>query len=848
MGNCQLETRYDDDEFVIGDVATKVRYTTSVSTGCCVTTYDRHENGLDHFRKDFAWPEMKKFISRKGNSTNHAHPDAAEKRCQATSAIQQICDAIGKRRYDVSTSSRENKWSVAGSRIVYDSADIGQKMRNDKRKSKDVVTMIDVDYYCDIAKYAPATMLIYTHMPENVAGTTVDGHYYCSCEDGIAELNECVKGGARYKSQLWDFSPDLVMVKNWLSFTIYAVEKLPQPDAQGRYLVGLFPKSTVRIPWWLYDTYFKMCCSRIDWGRTPELSRMENVTQIGDYVVMRTLKQTTDTSSLRHKAIADGHSLTLPTRVIAGLLEHVRAHPKDFGTGMVERTLRNAEIPTDCSDCRLLTAYISHCTGINYKIPEQMVNYQCHGAFKLDNLKPVANLVHEPIVGNVSVAPVDSFNNDEACVKGRLTDVANSINPPRDYYRYRDEFVRLLVPIVGKGGPNDEQKVYAEQNRPRQRARNAKQKINIARNDGVKSFQKKELYSGIKDPRNISTVETSQTVHLSCYTTAFKDDVMMKTPWFMPGYDPKTTSDKICDFVRDARKHGKQIIETDYSRFDGTISRFLREIEFMAMERWVSPARQGELRNLLSFETNQKARTRHGVKYNTRYTRLSGSPLTTIGNSIVNAFVAYCVYRKESKGRNAAMLAWKNIGPKYGDDGLDFAGDFTRVCSSLGLTVKIDVRDDWVSFCGRVFVDPVTTTTSITAPSRILPKIPAVVKNEGDAGRNKILGYLVTEGNVPLVGDYLRALTRIHRYTGELDPARIDDHDLVRRIEAGPYPYQEGDKQKVMQFISDDLGVPLDDVHSVIEKLQRANSREDIRGIRVGASAPILDNALGYLV
>lgn len=829
----------------------------------CVTTIP--ESGLEYMRSSgqALWVHTPAYRGRTdaGNTTNHAHPGAANLRCQATSSLTQFCRAVGRVRFDVSTSRREKQWGreMRSNRLVHDLGDLGRPYQDDSIEPGDIVTMVDVDYYAELRDYAPNPMLIYTSIPHAVAGATRDGYYFCDVKDGKTVMTERVAGGASYVSCLWNYGHDLVYVRKWCSFVIYAVEKVKQPGTQNRYMVGLFPKTIVHMPFWLYTAIsVLMLCPMGKSLDELERDRSTTVSADGMFAVMRHSSQQGDMLSFRHRQNESAHSMVVDQRHVAGLLGHARAHPKEFGTGMVERTVRNAGENTpqlDTTDCRLLTHFISSSIDRPFRLPEQMNNYICKGLDNDPDVKAVARRIHPSIVANVAIAPVNTPNNTKASIQGRILDVANTVVPPKIYEQWRREFIDMMFETEGvdesKGAPVSEVDVYGVQNNARQKLRNKIQQVDVANYERViVSFQKREQYTKISDPRNISTLPTASTIHLSAYCMAFKEDVMNKQHWFVPGKKPHDVATQICEFVKAVRADGEQVVETDYSRFDGTISPFLREIEFMAMLRWIHPEHNGELIKLLEFEVNHPATTSDGeTKYNTRSTRLSGSPLTTIGNSIINAFAAYCCCRKTTSGRKAARRAYDRIGPKYGDDGLDRAGPFEDVARDLGLTIKVETRATHVGFCGRTYIEPLTTLTSITPPTRILPRIPNVVHSDGDAGKNKILGYLVTESQVPLVGDYLRALARVFGYDGSADLETVgDDHDLRHRIQAGPYPYNEEDRDAVISYIADDLSVPADDVYKTIGRLQEVKMLQDFDGILIGDFSPITDSVSGYLV
>ena len=226
------------------------------------------------------------------------------------------------------------------------------------------------------------------------------------------------------------------------------------------------------------------------------------------------------------------------------------------------------------------------------------------------------------------------------------------------------DFVRHLVPIAGTGRPYPLTYVEEQQTKPFQRARNDANRYHDEFTMMVKAFQKKEAYNAPNYPRNISTVPHTQNVKLSSYTYAFKASVLQHVPWYMPTHTPA----EIADAVQNLATSSTELVETDYSKFDGTFLRFMRVcVEFAIYKRWVHLDHLPELTTLLANEIQAPAVTRLGIKYDPDCSRLSGSALTTDGNSIANAFVSYLA------GRVAGMdddEAWSWIGIVYGDDGL----------------------------------------------------------------------------------------------------------------------------------------------------------------------------------
>ena len=171
--------------------------------------------------------------------------------------------------------------------------------------------------------------------------------------------------------------------------------------------------------------------------------------------------------------------------------------------------------------------------------------------------------------------PNRSYNDDLVSITGRVDKVLNDVVPPARYARWADEFVKEVVPLEGCGMPLEIQEIIEKQSRPAQRARSelAKQWIGAVNTVSVQAFMKGESYAKASDPRNISTVGAEHTLQLSAYTYSFKYDHLKDKVWYAPCQGLDVVAARIC-LLAEAYD---RLSETDFSRFDGTISRWLRE-------------------------------------------------------------------------------------------------------------------------------------------------------------------------------------------------------------------------------------------------------------------------------
>lgn len=100
-------------------------------------------------------------------------------------------------------------------------------------------------------------------------------------------------------------------------------------------------------------------------------------------------------------------------------------------------------------------------------------------------------------------------------------------------------------------------------------------------------------------------------------------------------------------------------------------------------------------------------------------------------------------------------LAWNSIGLHFGDDAVSRESkNYESVAASLGIRVKV-VRHEpgtrGVTFLGRIFPDPWSSTSSMQQPSRVWYKI----TNSSTGGgipelRGKWEAYLRSDPHVPV--------------------------------------------------------------------------------------------------
>jgi hypothetical protein len=177
-----------------------------------------------------------------------------------------------------------------------------------------------------------------------------------------------------------------------------------------------------------------------------------------------------------------------------------------------------------------------------------------------------------------------------------------------------------------------------------------------------------------------------------------------------------------------------------------------------------------------------KANTRNGVWYDPGYGTKSGSPFTTDGNTMINAFVSYAAFRQLGED---AQSSWASLGLYCGDDGLiknrqGLKDVLLKVCQDLGLTIElINVPDmEPIPFCGRYFMRADLECISFADPIRTLAKFHLTSNKQVtpvQALVNKACGYAATDASTPIIS---ALLDRIFNKYGNLPKNMLPDEEF----------------------------------------------------------------------
>nr|WPV63028.1 MAG: RNA-dependent RNA polymerase [Wenzhou bat nodavirus 1] len=735
------------------------------------TIPDRRKSFLKSFRLPPMTPPVK-----------HSHPLSCVRRNIANRALIAAVKNIGLEPYMVSMSSTDK---LEGNRFFYNQKDLKMRHRKDQVKGNTCYVMVDVDYYVDMNQYLATGLPIalYTVVPPALAGSIDENTWWFEGNNFVMEVH----GGARYEHQLWDHSCDVVSVLDeYKNLIVYEVCTIALPDDPLHRIVFYSPQSISKYPYWT-RLGSPMMAERLqvaygDASYLRVVGKQQCCIAIAGTTTSVTISEPVLTAArLRYQAMKN------PT--MGELQRFLQSHVADpvISVPVVWELLSSGFAVK--SRQRIASTYVY--------VPEEKPKsfIALVPGTECEDGTEHGMVVGPPLVEDgEAVVPRGAHANEIVTVADRVTDRVNKVEPPKYYKTLAREFVSRVVPVENLGVPENYDVVFENQNRPMQKARTAMALGTLgAVGDvvDVRAFQKKETYPEAKSARNISQVPTDHTLRLSCYTYAMKH-VLKEHDWFGAANTPAQTVDRLMELAT-----GERLVCKDYSKFDGTVSYWLyRNVARAACDRWVADQYRSEMLSLLDAEINCKATTESGVKYNTGSSRLSGSPVTSDHNTLINAFCSYAALRVE----HTPDQAWGMLGLYCGDDGVDrqeVAAHVEKVAIDLGLDIKVQVRERGtpVDYCGRFFVDPWTSQDSFADFWRTAKKAHISFSNQplSIARVNRASGYLVTDGKTPIISTYFRKMA------GEEPPQtdRMTKEELLRYGNAWPQENAEAIRNAV---------------------------------------------------
>lgn len=421
--------------------------------------------------------------------------------------------------------------------------DVRQPYSYARLRKNHVVQFTDVDYYVDmnsyIAKMRP--IIMYTFAPESVGGEIIEGTFVVENDKVKVTHN----GGGRFEHKIWDYNHDYVCVQNSWSTTIASIDQVRVPGDPHHRVICITPQTKV---YWPFNKLLNLEDER-------PLQRMKYTNEGINTLLYHTNQQTYISIGFNN----DIACANVPYALYRAMMAKLRAtkHP---AISDIERLLAVENIPRPyvtasilyelCAMQALPDSYLVDAgearRTVTYYKPKPLITEDCKDSMRV-TVRPFTN--------PPCVVPAKGYNNDVWCVEDRVIRQINTKVPPAKFSHYATEFVRYIVgdqtgvPMsIGEVIDNMTRKIQLS------RAERAKHWLFGSTKALKQSMLKAEAYSDIKPPRNIDTMSSNHSIRLSCYTHAFKKNILKKFDWYIPGDDPVQISDKICDLASVDRK------------------------------------------------------------------------------------------------------------------------------------------------------------------------------------------------------------------------------------------------------------------------------------------------------
>nr|WPR16579.1 MAG: RNA-dependent RNA polymerase [Pseudoscorpian nodavirus] len=808
----------------------------------------------------------------------HSHGQAAVSRTTAAQGAEDWINRVGYTPYIVSMSSRDA--GKHGSHGWYMPKDLQVAAKKDRIRERDILVMTDVDYYLDMGHYLSLDrhMMIYTFAPKELTGRHGNNTWAINT-DGSFTTN--VDGGSRYTHHLWNYEGDtLVHYDN--GYHVYLVESKEDPTDPTRKMVFLCHLMTIKgFMGWVMWRYIQpeyldsnghtngnglrrqTFCEHLRSGHAGltdyflgKISVIPSLTWYKTTVTpgLFTNRYVQDGSEMISVSAGTGNSAEM--RYNTWLLMVMLRNSPDYKgkisgiqASTVERCIKSGEGAVSdniVERSHLVTMWLNNYASTwraerrsngggvgepeayTVEIPQNSEHAMLANHI-IVNTTSARNLT-QPLVANPVVFPTLGINNQIAAMDGRvLGPLKADIRPRKFTQNCAREFIRMLTPQAGMGVPETLEYVEAHQTKSRQRARTEQVRACMPGLETAvgKMFVKNEPYSDIKDPRPITSTNTKYQLQLQQYLMAYKRDVLEGLPWFTPGTSNVAIADRVVELV----SPWLAVVETDYSRFDGTIGLWMRRnVEEPALRKYFATQYLDDLSELLRSEHGLRVHTRDGLSYFTTGQRCSGTPLTTVGNTIFTGFVQFVALRMLG---HAPQQAYQMLGACNGDDGLMPCYD-TRlpalledVSSQLGFKLKCAVRTrgETVTYLARFYPEAwYGNPGSIQDPMRQHSKM-HVSTSPGSLAEiacNKAHGLLALDPAAPITSTYAKGLLTMYGDRAETDnnadrPWAVSD----RTTQTWPQLTREAG----LSVIAQQYGVTAGDVDSWDEQIEMSGNQ-----------------------
>jgi hypothetical protein len=695
---------------------------------------------------------------------------SAARRSEAAILMDMVGRSTGHRVVQYQGSSADVRNGRTVTRTWHWAKDLQVSPKSVTRRERDLLAMVDVDYYIDmpdyLATYVQPTIL-YTFQPSAVAKCT--GEYkYTFAKDNVVEYR--VAGGGNYRHKVWNYDGDSASTMSWFcgcipqSYVAYNIER--RRIDEDHQVVLLTPLARWN---WIWAWY-----AHRHLGMQP-LTRLK-ITH-GDFLRMQT--NTAQGMMVHTGLIGQYISSSVPWSADSAI-----ACAKD--TSSTKLTLAAVKTKLDIYGGDVLGAEVLHKyhREMDGALRPDVVSNTAEGVrsfqwtdriAELDlEVKPAMIAFMDPIIHGAFV-PTDCINNDKRLITTRVNNVRDNTVMTDNVRRRADEFINQLKKMgVHELRLCDIDEVYDRQAKPTQQAilHRADHEQGV---DATNSFMKKEAYPSVNDPRNISQLcgPVKRDYSRVCYPLT---DAIKNMNWYSFGRTPAGVAARVGAICRRANF----VLVTDFSRMDGRISPAVRYFERLLL---TSVFHRDDVNFVIDTWKQQyglRGRTKFGVAYETGTSRLSGSPETSIFNTILTAFIMFLAYRGTKCGGKYYTVeeSFANIGICGGDDGLTadvLPSLLSRKARDMGQVLtcqRVDRGHLGVTFLSRFYspdvwnCETLEDLSTVCDVKRAMSKFHVTVRLAGRITAaqklyDKSYALYLSDANTPIIGPFVKKVLEL---------------------------------------------------------------------------------------
>lgn len=662
--------------------------------------------------------------------SDNGHAMSGAVRDNARQLIRDFVENNGMTNYEINPSIYSVNETSARHHLHYAVGDLDLDAKIDKVRDSDIITGIDIDYYIQdpsvILRHA-RPVILFTFNPKTVAGMDGDTPFYIN--NNIVDYK--VNGGGNWCHKVYNYC-----------------------DA-GEFI------ETVISPWWMRwipiekVIYHKIVHMR-PWTNAPHRAL---VLMLPQHSTWRIKNVKCDIQARRLKPITYQDK----TRPGWNLLKiyNPETNSLEINIGR-EGQLLTQTIPNDlfelCLGCISTQSITSRMISMGYKDPVLHALFIQYFNGKTVEINKRATIIHNPlqptphwpitteatqpelsarkysssiVKDHMTFPMIKRWETLSESIEYRVTFVKNRQLPNDKNARLIREFNKLMVgDMVHKLEPYSIEETIERLHKPSQQLliKSVIETLDVEPQRLISCFNKNE--ASMKESRIISGFSDIRfIIMVSRYTFMFTDKILKherNAHWYMPGNTPQGIADRVCEFVS---LNGGLVSETDYTNLDGSVSPWMQDnIAKASLLRAFKPEYHDEIKSFMKTIKNCPAvAKRFGFRYDPGFGVKSGSPTTTMHNTIFTAAMQF-IAAYNSYPNCQHEHAYANIGLCFGDDGLSqktVTNQLNRVTANFGLKIKVEHYEPKIglTFLARVFINPMENDTSIQDPLRTLRKL-----------------------------------------------------------------------------------------------------------------------------